>query len=457
MAAPRLEEKLEESWHAARLIPTTGIGGAEEQEERATSSLLAVMYAVPEFGRALLVHAGAPAGRITTFTEVYVKDLEAGTTSIPDAAIVVERGKARWRALVEVKTGNNALRKEQVERYLELARINAFDAVVTISNDITSTSHVSPIIVDPRKTKKVELRHLSWFQITTEAVLQYRHRKVSDPDQAWLLGELIAYLENEKSGAGGFEDMGDLWVTVRDEARAKTLNVNSKGAKEIPRRWEQFVEHLAMILEQELGRDVTPAWPRKLDSATRLDNAVRRLVEEGSLAASIRVPDAAAPIDLDVNLRTREVTTSASFAAPREGRSTTRINWLLRQLKDAPPTLRVEVRYPNTKDVTSMLLRDAVVAPQQLLHASDFKREPKEFTIAWARPMGIKRGKLAGSFVGDTKAQVTDFYRGVLQTIKPWLPSAPRLPAVITTVDPTLDNEVLSQMAPADPEASASE
>ena len=115
---------------------------------------------------------------------------------------------------------------------------------------------MSPIAIDARKLKKVDLRHLSWFQITTEAVLQFRHRKISDPDQAWLLGELIAYLENDKSGAGGFEDMGDKWVTVREEARARTLNTNSKGARDVPRRWEQFSEHLAMVLEQELGRDV---------------------------------------------------------------------------------------------------------------------------------------------------------------------------------------------------------
>ena len=53
-------------WHRARLIPTTGIGGQDEQEKRATSFLLAVMCAVPQFGRALLQHLGAPAGRIQT-------------------------------------------------------------------------------------------------------------------------------------------------------------------------------------------------------------------------------------------------------------------------------------------------------------------------------------------------------------------------------------------------------
>ena len=60
----------EESWHTARLIPTSGIGGAEEQERRATSALLAVMPAVREFGRSVLAPLGAPAGTIETFIEV---------------------------------------------------------------------------------------------------------------------------------------------------------------------------------------------------------------------------------------------------------------------------------------------------------------------------------------------------------------------------------------------------
>jgi hypothetical protein len=282
--------KPEEAWHPARLIPTTGIGGAEEQEQRATSSLLAVMHAVPEFGRALLAHAGAPAGRITTFTEIHIKDLDAGTTSIPDAAIVVERGKLRWCALVEVKTGGNALRKEQVERYLDLARINSFDAVLTISNDITSDPAISPIAVDVRKTKKVALRHLPWFQVTTEAVLQHRHRKLSDPDQAWLLGELIAYLENEKSGAGGFEDMGDQWVTVRDEARARTLNATPRApamshaggsSSSSTSRWPSSRSSVAMS-----------PW-RGRRSSRRLPDSTRRFV--GSLTKGVWQPPSGFP------------------------------------------------------------------------------------------------------------------------------------------------------------------
>ena len=51
---------VEQPWHEARLIPTSGISGAEEQERRATSALLAVMGAVRDFGRVLTQPRGAP-------------------------------------------------------------------------------------------------------------------------------------------------------------------------------------------------------------------------------------------------------------------------------------------------------------------------------------------------------------------------------------------------------------
>ena len=194
--AKLVDERPESAWRPARLIPTTGIGGQEEQEQRATSSLLAVMRAVPDFGRALIAPLGAPAGRITTFTEVRFT-VDDDKVVIPDGAIVVERGKTRWVCLVEVKTGHAPLRAEQVSSYLDVARTASIASVLTISNQITADADESPLSIDPRKLKKVSLWHLSWWRILTEAITQSRHRRISDPDQAWILEELIAYLDNE--------------------------------------------------------------------------------------------------------------------------------------------------------------------------------------------------------------------------------------------------------------------
>jgi hypothetical protein len=164
--------------------------------------------------------------------------------------------------------------------------------------------------------------------------VQHRHRGVSDPDQAWLLGELIAYLDHEKSGASGFQDMGDKWVSVRTAAANETLRAGDPEAREIAERWEQFIDYMCLGLGQDLGREVTPVRPRKTSAEARLDATVRRLVDAGKLDGSVRVPDAIGDVSVEADLRTRRVTTSVRVAAPREGRPKTRINWMLRHCKD---------------------------------------------------------------------------------------------------------------------------
>ncbi len=85
---------------------------------------------------------------------------------------------------------------------MELANRRRFDAVLTISNQITTAPDESPIGIDKRRLKTVSLRHLSWWQIMTEARVEHRYCGIADPDQQWILGELIAYLDHEKAGAG---------------------------------------------------------------------------------------------------------------------------------------------------------------------------------------------------------------------------------------------------------------
>jgi hypothetical protein len=416
-----------EGWHPARLIPAVGIRGQEEQEKRATSSLLAVMHAIPEFGHALLGPLGAPKGRIATYAEVQVKDGD-GKTHIPDGAIIVERGRAAWRCLVEVKTGDADLRPEQVNRYLDWARENRLDGVLTISNQITGSSTDSPVAVDGRRLRTTRLYHLSWWRILTEAIVQHRHRGVEDPDQAWLLGELIAYLDDERSGASGFQDMGENWVKVRNGAGDGTLRASNADVRDVAERWEQFVEYLCLGLGQDLGRDVRTVRPRKQTAAARLEANAGALADGGILDASIRVPDAVGPLAVQADLRTRKVVTSVVVEAPGDGRPTTRVNWLLRQLKEAPDGLVVEVSFANTKATTAGLLSTAKEDPQSLLLANDRARPPRAFRLALSRPMGTKRGKGERSFVLETRKQAIGFYRDLVQNLRPWRAAPPKLP-----------------------------
>ncbi len=253
----------EETWHAARLIPTSGISGAEEQERRATSALLAVMLAVKDFAKSIIAPLGGPAGRLETFIEV---PFILGDRKVyPDGLIRVTRGPRSWVALVEVKTGSNRLEAPQLEAYLDVAREQGFDAVLTISNEIPPIAGTHPTAVDRRKLRKAALHHLSWTQVLTEAVMHKVHRGVADPEQAWILGELIRYLEHPRSGAMEFDDMGTSWVAVREGVAAGTLRPNDKGAAEVASRWDQLLRYACLRLGRQLGVEVQPALTRKGD------------------------------------------------------------------------------------------------------------------------------------------------------------------------------------------------
>ena len=415
--------------HPARLIPAIGIGKGTEQEERATSALLAVMGVVPSFGKRILKYLGAPGGTITAFTEPHLETRD-GLAGIPDGMIVVERGSKRWVALVEVKTARNNLDADQIDRYLQIANGLGFDAMLTISNEIIADPTESPVRIDKRRTRKVRLGHLSWSRIMTEAVIEVEHHGVDDPEQAWILGELIAYMDNENSGAGGYEGMGAQWVAVRNAARQHTLRATDPGVKAVAEDWEEFVEYLALKLRQSLGRKVKPAYPRSSTRDSRLRENADSLGDSVTLFATIKVPDAAAPVEIEANLAARQVTTFARVPAPKEGRAKTRINWILRQLRDTPSDLRIEVHFSNVRATTSDMVESVRSRPESLLLADDTKREPTAFTLALTRDMGGKRGKSKGSFAAESMEQTLAFYGDVLQKVTRWTPPAPKLKKV---------------------------
>ncbi len=416
----------EDAWNEARLIPTSGINGADEQERRATSALLAVMTAVREFGRELAHRLGAPAGQLEAYIEV---PFDLGEKRyFPDGLLRVSRGARAWTALVEVKTGPNRLAADQVECYLDIAREQGFDAVVTVSNEIPAIAGQHPTKVDKRKLRKVSLHHLSWTQVLSEAVMQKEHRGVADADQAWILGELIRYLEHPRSGALEFEDMGANWVRIRDAVTAGTLRANDPSAAEIASAFDALLRFASLRLGRELGIDVVPVVSRNetADPSIRTQALVASLEGSGTLTGAIRIPDTVGPLVVAVDLRAGQVTCRVDLDAPRDGRQLTRVNWVVRQLRDAPDTVRVEAHAIHDRGGgTVALLREVRDNPGLLI--ADPHRELRRFQIALARPLGGKRGRGRGSFIDSVLDAVDVFYAEVMQNLRSWSAAPPRL------------------------------
>ena len=417
----------ETTWQQARLIPVSGINGAEEQERRGTSALLAVLSSVKEYGRVVTSALGAPAGPVETFIEVPFLTA-TGKKACPDGLIRVARGGKTFVGLVEVKTGRNTLDAAQIECYLDVARDNGFDAVLTISNEIAPAPGVHPCAVDKRKLRKVALHHMSWSRLHTLAVIEQVNRAVADPDQAWILSEFVRYLEHPRSGAIDFDDMGPQWVTVRDAVAAGTLRSSDKGALDVATRFDQLIAFAAMRLSRQLGVTVQPVLSRAEladPSARRLAQAAQ-LVSSGRLTGGLRIPNAIAPVQLTVDLRASQVSASLTFPAPAEGRQLTRVNWLIRQLKDAPDEVRIDaVTAWSRGDGTAELLKTLRVDPSLLV--ADPKRDIRNFTLTMSKVAGTKRGQGRGSFVGGVLDLVDAFYRDVVQVLRPWTPSAPKV------------------------------
>ena len=406
----------------SRLFPVTKGGGDKDRETNSTSVLLAAMQGAGEFGRSITQKLGAPAGKLETFVEV---TFELGDDKVrPDGLLRVTRGKTSWTALVEVKTGHSKLQADQVDKYHEVARANNFDAVLTISSQLVPAWGELPVPADKRLSKKVQRFHMSWSLIHTEALLLDKNNSVKDPTQAWILSEFLRYLEEKNSGPLDFYDLGDSWEEVNRASIASTLRAQDHSAEEVADHYLQLTRFLSMELSRELAVPVQQLIAKKdrADIPGLIKSMARELADTGKLQTAISVPNAASAVYVTSDLRAQVITCSARIDAPEKEHAKTRANWLLRQLRDAPGTLQVQVNGPKKKDNGPVVsLEQALKKPEVLVKDIDF--EIKAFTLTLTTKTSFKRSV----FINNSVKAVNHFYQSVVQNLKIWVPPAPKV------------------------------
>ena len=123
------------------------------------------------------------------------------------------------------------------------------------------------------------------------------------------------------------------------------------------------------------------------------------------------------------DLRMAQIRTSILVDAPREGGGQRRVNWIIRQLSDAPDTLTVEAVFARREQTACEQLRDARADPTVLL--PDPAAEIRAFRLTAIAAMGTRRNGLRKAFVSSVNDAVEAFYARVVQGLKP---SPPRMP-----------------------------
>ena len=312
--------------------------------------------------------------------------------------------------------------------------------MVTISNQIVPETGEHPVDVPRRKLQKVALHHISWVALLTEAVIVHEHRGVEDPDQAWILRELIAYLEHPQSGAMEFADMGSHWTSIRDSARAGTLTAHSDGVDDVVDRWDEFSRYLCLHLGRELGGDVQQVLSRRdrSDPARRRARLVGELADKGTLQCTLRVPSVVADIDIAADLTTRMVTASLYVDAPESGGPERESTGSCGSFARKRPVTSTTCESTRT---SSHALLPSPISSENWLRTRTRRcwkigRAAPPVQVTLTRTMGVQRNAGARSFVGSVTALLDEFYRSVAQELKAWTPPAPRLPEQQHSAEP---------------------
>lgn len=415
---------------SARLIPVSGISNEREAEQRATSAVLAVIAVVRDLSIELFAPLGAPRAQRATveaFTEVpYVLDKRHVRA---DGLIRITYGKRSWSCLVEVKTGSSCHTAAQINDYWAVARLKKLDHVLTISNEIAPNPSAHPTAgLRVQSNSKVQVSHLSWTRLLMTAVRLKQHAGVADPEQAWILGELIRYLEHPASGALAFSDMGPRWVAVRDGAKARTIDRRTDGLADVVSRWDQLLRYAALKLGAEIGNDVLQILPKtEQDPSVRVRQLVTRLIETGELSGTLRIPNTAGDLLVAADLRGQQVVASLDIAAPTNRGARARVTWLVGQLKDAPGRLVIESYRRNARYCTSSTLDEA--RENRVAPLGEVQGDPTRFRLVLRVPMGLGRlaGRKSPGFIDSALTLIDDFYGDVVQNLATWRPPAPKI------------------------------
>ena len=424
--------------HEVRLFPSAHISSKREAELRAAASLLAMVRAVSEFGRIVVRAAGGPAGRISCYIEA---SFEMGTSPTrivrPDGIIRVIRGKTQWSALVEVKVGDNLLDAGQVDTYHKLAGEGGFDALVTISNQASLPNGRPPMELDRRRLRKVPVVHLSWERLLAEAQVLSTKKEIKDSDQHWMLDEWIKYITDDESRIIAPPSLGAHWGIVLQAAREHKLSTVPNQLTDVTEHWDAFLKKLAFRLRAKMGADVQRRTSRAdvKDPGKRTKQMCAEALDSGILTGALKVRDAIGDIRLELMLQGKVVRYSVRFPAPSEGRTKTRLNWLLRKfpIDDLPKGLQVRVEWNRRGLYTEAPIDALQDGPMPIMTGPDHAAistdaEPRFFVLSWTMGLATGRGRAGVPVLASITDGVERFYRQAMEGLVPYVPKAPRFP-----------------------------
>ena len=429
-----------------------------KKEERATSILLSVFQLVPDFARAVLEEAGAPIGKrseISCYTEVSFKGMDE--SSRPDGLIVVESKKGTWAALIEAKVGSGKVEEAQALKYVDIAKEQGFDAVITISNEFAGDPSHHPLGLSKFKRRGIALFHFSWLAIVSAALLLRDSKKVNDIEQAHLLLELVRFMESEKTGMSHSLRMSKAWKQVfEDIHQGHDVHKTSSEAHDASSDWLQLMRFLSIKLSQAVGEACSTHITKKHleDPHKRLLDTVCDLTKSKAFTSEIKIPNAASKLRVSADMTRKTLDLSVRLETRRDTKQQrAAINFVLSQLKSCnSKDLMVVVNWPKTSPATKCTLEEALDEDlRKKLLKPELNALPTSIDIVRVVDLGVKM-KQERYLPEVSEREVRRFYEEILQNLKKPTPQPPKVRAessVTKIEDPIHNADGVSPIVPA--------
>ncbi|MCY4306092.1 MAG: hypothetical protein OXC62_15150 [Aestuariivita sp.] len=436
----------------AHLFPVLSI---TSKEGRTTAILLACMERIKELYNELLKSADQRVGvrtKMVCFTEIVASKSITQQRERPDGLIILKSGKREWKAFVEAKIGKNELDSNQIERYRNLAKECGIDYILTISNQFATTPKIHPLQDVRRSRSKIPVIHWSWMYVLTTVDLLISQQSIENKDQLLLLNEFRRFLSHESAGVRGFDRMPKEWTELNHLiSTGGTISTNSNEAIKVIDAWHQETRDLSLALSRLTETRVRQKLYRnhKNNLTIRQKDEIVNLRENRQLSVSLEIPNAAALIDVVVDIPRRCIDVGMTLTAPEDRKSNkARVNWLLRQIKQEDVTdLHLRIFWKNTKTTTQhsvVELRENV----EIIEEGKEHLTVKSFHLFYSKRLGPRFTQQSG-FIADLEKIVPDFYAKFGSTLIEW-----RKPAPVIRTDKSDSSDVFPESISNDADAS---
>jgi len=413
----------------ARLIPSFKLG----DEVGLASVLLSSIRMIREFRRMIMSDIKMiKGGQFFAYNEVVFPQFK--NCRIDGLALKVKGGVIRDAAIFEMKNGSNEINKEQIEKYIDLARNCNIPRIVTVSNQFVSEPTQSP--VDLRSIKSVGIYHLSWTYILTLAhiLLFDNDINIEDPDQVELMKEVVKYFEYDKSGICGFTQMKKGWKEIVEKINlGSSIRLNDPGLDEAVISWQQEEKDLALILSRNLGVFVTSGETKyRGDLSSRIRDDKKELISNKFLSSVLKVKNAASDIRIDAFFDKRIIEMSVTLKAPQDKKIRGQLSWIKNQLRNCKKKNEKTFQKIQNEIIVNISLKNTSKSERvnienlDVIYGEIKEREIREFKVILIKDLG-KKFSSCKKFVEIIENMLIDYYSCVVQYLTKWEEPAPKI------------------------------